>query len=106
MSQWSQWSQWVFWAAFGLYVVNLGVGVVAQLRLYHFGKAHHLLYFIVFASAFIAAVVRFHPALLVTLLALAVMPKTKPGGWLHPMCAVVGLSGYCWAIAELSFHWF
>jgi hypothetical protein len=93
----------VFWGAFTLYVLNLVVGVVAQFRVYHFGVVHHILYFIVFAAALLAAVMRFHPALLLTLCALAAMPKSKPGRWLHPACALLGLLGYCCAIWFLPF---
>jgi hypothetical protein len=92
-----------FWCAFGLYCVNLVVGAIAQARWYHFGRAHHVLYFVVFAAALVAAVLRFHPAFLLTLAALALMPKTRSqrllrqpfGPYVHPLLAFIGLVGYC-----------
>jgi hypothetical protein len=84
----------IFYAAFGLYCLNLIVGVVAQLRLYHFGKAHHVLYFFVFVGTGVTTILAFHPTLLLTLLALAFMPKSRPRTWKHPVCAGVGLLGY------------
>lgn len=84
----------IFFAAFGLYCLNLLVGLAAQLRLYHFGKAHHILYFCVFVGAGVTTVFAFHPALLLTLLALALMPKSRPRTWKHLVCAGVGFLGY------------
>lgn len=80
--------------AFGLYLANLLVGAAAQFTQLHFGLAHHILYFVVFASAVLATLVSFHPALLLTLLMLALMPKSKPGRWTHPAAALLGLTGY------------
>jgi hypothetical protein len=84
----------VFWCAFGLYCANIFVGIVAHLRWFHFGKAHHILYFVVFAFAIAATVFAFHPALLLTLLALSLLPKSRPWTWKHPVCALAGLLGY------------
>ena len=84
----------MLYLAFGLYLINLGVGLAAQFGQMHFGRAHHWLYFVVFLSAIAAAVLRFHPALLLTLAALALMPKSKPRTWQHPTLAVTGLIGY------------
>ncbi len=89
----------IFYAAFGLYCVNMLVGVIAHLRLYHFGKAHHVLYFVVFVSAGLATAASFHPALLLTLAALALMPKSRPWTWKHPVCAGLGLIGYGLALS-------
>lgn len=77
-----------------LYAINLAVGVAAQLFHASFGAFHHWLYAVVFAAALAAAVFAFHPALLVTVAALAVMPKTKPGSKPHPIVAMIGASGY------------
>jgi hypothetical protein len=41
-----------------------------------------------------ATVFAFHPALLVTIVALAAMPLTKPHTVWHPSVAVVGALGY------------
>lgn len=83
------------WAiAFTLYLINMGVGFAAQMRWYHFGLTHHILYFFVFVTAIGATLVSFHPFLLMTLSALTYMPVSKPGTWKHPMAALVGLSGY------------
>jgi hypothetical protein len=94
-------SQCVYLCAFGLYCLNVLVGIIAQLRLYHFGKAHHVLYFIVFATAFAATIVAFHPALLLTLAALATMPKSRPWTWKHPVCAMCGLLGYILSLLQM-----
>lgn len=77
-----------------LYAINLAVGLGAQVFHAKFGALHHWLYAMVFATAVAAAVLAFHPALLVTLAALATMPLTKPGGRLHPSVAVTGACGY------------
>lgn len=82
----------------GLYVANLMVGVVAQFGGMRFGIAHHVLYALVFGSAILATIVSFHPGLLVTLGALAVFPKARPGTFWHPALAVVGLLGYLAAV--------
>lgn len=81
----------------GLYVLNLGVGLSAQLGL-RVGIWHHVLYALVFAGAIAASVLSFHPALLLTLAALAVMPKTRPGTSWHPLLALTGLLGYLGAL--------
>ncbi|MCA9711697.1 MAG: hypothetical protein KDK70_38030 [Myxococcales bacterium] len=81
----------------GLYALNLAVGLAAQLGL-RLGWWHHALYAVVFASALAAAAWSLHPALLLTLAALAAMPKTRPGSRWHPLAALVGLSGYLGAL--------
>jgi hypothetical protein len=77
-----------------LYAINLGVGLSAALFRARFGIAHHVLYAVVFATAVAALVFAFHPALLLTLLALAAMPTTKPHTAWHPGVAIVGALGY------------
>jgi hypothetical protein len=77
-----------------LYAINLAVGIAAQLRHANFGVFHHWLYALVFAAAVAAAVFAFHPALLLTLLALAIMPLTKPHTVWHPSVAAAGALGY------------
>ncbi len=70
------------------------VGVIAQLQWYHFGKIHHFLYFLVFFAAVVATFLEFHPALILTLIALSAMPRSRPGTWIHNVCAALGLFGY------------
>ncbi|MEX1368641.1 MAG: hypothetical protein AB1Z98_36270 [Nannocystaceae bacterium] len=87
----------MLWPGLSLYVLNLGVGTAAQLGL-RFGVIHHVLYALVFAGAIAAAIWAFHPALLLTLAALTIMPKTRPGTPWHPAIAVLGLLGYVGAL--------
>ncbi|MFV8752102.1 hypothetical protein ACNOYE_16265 [Nannocystaceae bacterium ST9] len=77
-----------------LYASNLAVGLSAQLRGTHFGRVHHWLYALVFAAALAAAIFAWHPALLLTLAALAALPLTKPRTAWHPTVAIVGGMGY------------
>ena len=81
-------------AAALLYGANLVVGLLAQTGRFRFGRAHHWLYFVVFSAAALAALRHFHPALLLTLAALALLPRSRPGGWRHPLLAVVGACGF------------
>ncbi len=83
-----------FGIGFGLYGVNLIIGVLAQTRQMHFGVWHHVLYFIVFWAAALATLFTWNAFLLLTIAALAVMPKSKPGTWRHPLIALIGLCGY------------
>lgn len=83
-----------------LYVLNMLVGTAAKLRGTRFGVWHHVLYAIVFAAALAAAVLDLHPALLVTLAALAAMPTVSARTLWHPLLATVGLAG--WAIAFMT----
>lgn len=85
---------WTLHIGAALYLLNLGVGVYAQLLDQQFGVVHHWLYALVFGAAIAATVFAFHPALLVTLAALALMPLTTPRTPLHPAIAVVGALGY------------
>lgn len=80
--------------AFGLYLINLGVGAAAQWAHLRLGWLHHALYFAVFSSAAVALVAWPHPLLCVTLAALCYMPLSRPGTWKHPTAALIGLSGY------------
>jgi len=84
----------VLYCAMGLYAANLIVGVVAFFGRISFGRFHHYLYFAVFVLAGLAAVLRFSPPLLITLICLAVLPRFSPRGWKHPTAAVLGMSGY------------
>jgi len=87
-------------AALCLYLVNVGVGVGAQVFGLHFGIWHHRLYAMVFASAIATAVLDFRYGLLVTLLSLAVFPFAKPRTTWHPALAIVGLAGYGLALLD------
>lgn len=84
----------VFAAAFGLYLLNLGVGLAAELRLARFGVWHHLLYFAVFASAAAALFFTQEAGLILTVACLAVFPWARPRTWMHPTLGVLGLVGY------------
>lgn len=77
-----------------LYAFNLLLGALAQTGRFHFGRAHHLLYFAVFAAAGLTTLLSFQPALLLTLVALAFMPRIRPGGWHHPLLALTGACGF------------
>ncbi|KIG17915.1 hypothetical protein DB30_02343 [Enhygromyxa salina] len=85
---------WTLHLGAALFALNLAVGLSAQVFGAKFGAAHHWLYGVVFTGAIAAAVLAFHPALLLTILALACMPLTKPGGAAHPAVAVAGALGY------------
>lgn len=87
----------MFYVGLGLYALNLAVGLAAQRGL-RLGRWHHVLYALVFAAAIAAAIVAFHPALLLTLVALAVMPRLRPHTPWHPLAAVVGAAGYAGAL--------
>lgn len=91
---------WLFWIAFGLYSLNLLVGLAAQLRLGHFGVWHHLLYLVVFLSAAAALLWLQEWFLLITVACLAVFPKARPRTWIHPTLGIVGLLGYIMAIVR------
>lgn len=91
---------WTLHLGASLYAINLAVGLAAQVLRANFGAFHHWLYALVFATTVAAAVFAFHPALLVTVVALAAMPLTKPRTIWHPSVAVVGALGY--VVAFLS----
>jgi len=91
---------WAFHLGLALYGMNLGVGLAARFGGARFGVWHHVLYALVAASALAAAVLSFHPALLLTLASLALIPLPPArSGW-HPALAGMGLVGY--VLAALS----
>lgn len=85
---------WAFQLGLALYGLNLFVGAAARFAGARFGVWHHVLYAAVAVSAVVAAVLAFHPALLVTLAALAVIPVPSARSGSHPALALVGFSGY------------
>lgn len=85
---------WTLHLGATLYASNLAVGLAAQLLHKRFGALHHWLYALVFAAAIAATMLAFHPALLLTIVALAAMPLTKPHTPLHPSVATTGALGY------------
>lgn len=87
-------THWLLHLGAGLYAGNLAVGLTAQTRGTHFGQLHHWLYAAVFGAAIAAAVFAWHPALLLTLAALAALPSTKPRSAWHPAIAILGAVGY------------
>ncbi len=88
----------MLWIGLGPYLLNCVVGLAAQLRHWHFGVWHHVLYAVVFATAIATTIVAFHPALILTLAALAVFPKARPRTAAHPTLAAVGALGYMLAL--------
>lgn len=84
----------MFALGFMVYLVNVLVGLAAQLGNVRFGIWHHVLYALVFATAIAATLFDFHPALLLTLAALALFPRARPRTLWHPMLAAIGLLGY------------
>jgi hypothetical protein len=88
----------MLYVGLGLYAFNLAVGLLAR-RGWRLGVWHHVLYAVVLAGALAAAMVAFHPALLVTLAALVAMPKLHPRTPWHPRVAVIGFLGYVGALA-------
>lgn len=85
---------WILHLGAALYALNLGVGLSARFLPVNFGAFHHALYAVVFAAAIAATIFAFHPALLLTLAALAALPKTKPRERAHPALAGLGALGY------------
>lgn len=86
---------------FALYLVNMGLGLCAQLLRARFGWWHHALYVVVFAMAGLAWLGTGAHALLITLAALALFPRARPHTWRHPALAAVGLLGYILAVFEV-----
>lgn len=84
----------VFAVGFGLYLLNLGVGLAAQLRLARFGVWHHLLYFAVFASTAAALFFTREIGMILTVVCLSAFPRARPRTWIHPTLGVLGLVGY------------
>ena len=87
---------WIWGLAMGLYSLNLLVGLAAQLRLAHFGVWHHLLYLGVVVSTLAALWFVGVYSLMVTLICLALLPRSRPGGWQHPALGLLGYAGYIW----------
>lgn len=85
---------WTLHIGAALYAINLAVGLSAQVFHASFGAIHHWLYAVVFAAAVAATLLAFHPALLLTFVSLAIMPKTKPRTAKHSGLAVFGALGY------------
>ena len=88
----------IFLTGLALYAFNLLLGILAWRKRMHFGWFHHFVYALVFAGAIAATVFAFHPALFLTLFALALLPATRPRSFAHPGLAVVGFLGYVVAL--------
>ncbi len=89
---------WVVQLGLALYGVNLLIGLCARFGGARIGVWHHVFYALVSASALAATVLAFHPGLLLTLAALAVIPIPKARTVWHPAIAAVGLAGYLIAV--------
>lgn len=87
----------MLYVGLGLYALNLVVGLAARGGL-RFGVWHHVLYAVVFVGAITAAIATLRPALLLTLAALAIMPRLRPRTPWHPLVAVTGFGGYVGAL--------
>ncbi|RDI96673.1 hypothetical protein DV704_02365 [Meiothermus sp. QL-1] len=90
-------SPW-FHLGFALYLLNLLVGLAAQLGLGPFGLWHHLLYLGVFLGTLAALAASREAWLWLTVACLALFPKARPRTWLHPTLGVLGLLGYLLAL--------
>ena len=77
-----------------LYLLNCLVGVVAQVGGVGFGRWHHALYALVFASTLGALAVNFGAGLCVAVAALTLLPLARPRTFWHPTLAVIGLLGH------------
>lgn len=77
-----------------LYLAACGVGLAARYGGLRFGAWHHRLYALVVAATVAATMAEFHPALLLTLAALAALPRARPYTAYHPGLAWLGLVGY------------
>jgi hypothetical protein len=76
-----------------LYGGTMGVGLLARTRGARFGAWHHLLYALVFAAVLAAAATHYHPALWLTLAALAALPLAPARTAWHPLLATTGFAG-------------
>ncbi|MCR9161760.1 MAG: hypothetical protein ACE37F_36310 [Nannocystaceae bacterium] len=85
---------WAVQLGLALYGLNLGVGVAARFAGARFGLWHHVLYALVATSALLATVLAYHPALLLTVAALATIPMPSARSAWHPTLALLGFSGY------------
>ncbi len=94
------------WLGFGLYVANLLLGVGVQFRLVstrRFRWVHHALYALVFAGALAGTLGLILTgsrwwALVLTLGALAVLPRFRGGSRPHALLAALGFVGYVIAL--------
>jgi polyferredoxin len=95
------------WVGLGLYIANLALGVGVQFKLVSTKRwhwVHHALYAVVFAGALAATLgsvvlgARWWPMVL-TLGALAVLPRYKGGSRPHMTLATLGFVGYVLALA-------
>ena len=77
-----------------LYLLNCLVGVVAQVGGVGFGRWHHALYALVFATTVAALLVNFGWGLCVSVAALSLFPWARPRTFWHPALAVIGLLGH------------
>lgn len=66
------------------------VGLAALIGGYHFGRAHHALYFIVTVTILGGLLVARDPLLLVTLICLLLLSRFRARSFWHPFFAVVG----------------
>ena len=98
------------WLGFGLYLANVALGLGVQWRLVSTRRVrwvHHSLYGLVFASALLAGLSavlsgRFPWPLLVTLGALALMPRYRGGSRPHSVLAALGLAGYAGVLGGVA----
>lgn len=77
-----------------VYLLACAVGLAAQVGRLRFGAWHHRLYALVVAATLAAAALEFHPALLLTLAALAALPRARPRTPWHAGLAALGLLGH------------
>ena len=77
-------------AASFFYVTNITVGILARLRVGHFGKIHHINYILTFVFTALAAVIDFHFLFIVSILSLAILPFFRGWGKYHPFVAGSG----------------
>jgi len=89
---------WVFQLGLCLYGVNLCVGLAARFGGARFGVWHHILYALVVTSTLAASVLDFRPGLLLTVIALAAIPRPPARSPWHPALALLGLAGYLLAL--------
>jgi hypothetical protein len=94
------------WVGLGLYIANIALGVGVQFKLVSTKRwrwVHHALYAVVFAGAIAATSgsilsgSRWWP-LVLTLGALAVLPRFKGGSRQHMVLTVLGFVGYALAL--------
>jgi hypothetical protein len=79
---------------FTVYTLNVCVGALAQWTSLRFGWLHHLLFAVVLATSIAALLFAFHPALVITVGALILMPRMRPHTLGHPVVAMTGFAAY------------